>query len=235
MSIGDQVAGFTKERPFIALLFAVLVLSNVWWAVDSWISTRELREAREAQSDLLLDVAEADSVITRIGEENDDLFLALQDSSEKMRRLARNLDATQSDNARLTRLLANAQSEITDTGTVTQADTVVRECEECLYPGDSVTGHIEDGPFTLDWTFYAMNRLEARMRAEIRAQMVSVELPDDRLVVFAESDDPAVNLQVERFEFTPPERPEVGFHFGTAWKVGLVALPTGAFLWELAR
>lgn len=230
----DMILSWLLKRPAAALLLSLLVFTNVGWAWDAWSSARELREAREAQSDLILDIARADSIANAVGERNENLLSDIQEMSTSMDGLARNLEATESENVRLTELLASARSEMADTGVIVRVDTV-RTCVDCLIRGDQVSGVLTNDVFTIDWTFTALNQLRADIMAEIRARMVSVELPDDRIAVFAESMSPSVDIQVERFEFTPPSSPDISFHWGTAWRVGLGAYGLGMLTWELVR
>lgn len=227
---------FVLSRPLSSALFALFVVSNAGWAIDSWNTNRELRRAKETQSDLILDVARADSVVHRVGERNDELLAGIAQMSEHMGRLARNLDATGSENARLTELLARANSELSDTGTVHFArDTVERQCRDCLMPGDSVTGRLQDSVFVMDWTFIPLDSLRARITADIRARMVSVELPDDRIAVFAESTTPNVEIVVERFEFTPPKAPDPGWDWSSGFWGVVIGIPLGVIGWEVIR
>lgn len=216
-------------REGAGLAAIVALVSTLAWLGVRYLDTQKANEAlREATSTYALQLATREGIRARVAEERDELLATLADTTEAFGRVMARLERIQAENTRLARLLAIAETEETDTGTVHQAtvDTAERPCEECLLPGDSVTGEWAGGAFTSDWTFVAMNRLRQQLSAEIRAEMVTTELPDGRVAIFPRSRTEGAELQVQEFIWDPPPPPNPTFDFGTA----LLSTPVGAAL-----
>lgn len=230
-----QLAG-GPARALAALVMALgVLLTGGGWAWSAWQDGRELERRNQALGDLVRALSQADSQAVSIADRNRLLLRQLQEDSSALGRLAQRLQAADAENVRLTGLLATAEDSLSGTGDVTRVDTVSVGCNPCLRPGDFVTGVLARDPFRVQWRFTAMDSLRATVFATIRAELVQADLPDGTVTVFARPLSPNTTLEVERLEWQPPPPPEVGFHWGTALRVGVVAVPAGALIWELVR
>jgi hypothetical protein len=218
-------------RDMINLACMIILAAGIAYAGIAYAKERDRSAALErAATDYALQLAEAEGVGARVAEERDQLLESLSDTSRAFGRVLARLDSIGARNARLTTLLSRARATVDeDTGTVHVAapdgGAAERPCEACLLPGDSVTGSWASGPFRSRWTFHALDRLSQDVRAEIRAEMVQVDLPDGRVAVFPRAVTPGVELEVERLEWDPPE-PEPGISVagvGVSGGVGLLA------------
>lgn len=240
----------TAWKILTVLLGLLLLGTSVGWAVTTWRSNREIDRQNEALSDLVLDLAEKDSLHGTVAEERVHLLAELSDSSTKIGRQAARLAAVRADNVRLVRIAAEAREELGGRGTRLPSDSSrvgppesapedstppTPSPDSVLRPGEQVRGHLLGDPHEVWWLFTAPDSIGLDIITRIRLQMLDAVLPDGRLAVWPEALSPNTELQVERFEFQPPEPPRVGWHWPTFLKTAPPAIIFGAFILAVAR
>lgn len=180
----------------IGLLGALLL-----WGFRAQRDVNRFRtRADSLATEILLERARADGWAARAADTTTALLELIAATDSQVARLAREIEA----------LRARPISRTVVVATSAGAAEAPRDLEASA--ADSTVYRVSDGPFSgviTTWADSAMARLDWSLRVE--AELFHVEAPDRRLLVFARSPDPRVQLAIPTFEYQLPEPTRRGF------------------------
>lgn len=175
----------------VALVLAGLLL---WGDRGHREADRATARADSLATEILIERARADGWEATVADTATRLLARLAASDSQAARLAREIEALRARPVARTVVVASSDGE-----TEAQRDPEASAADSTVY-------RVDDGPLSgviTTWADSALARLDWRI--EISAELVHVEGPDRRLLVFARSPDPRVRLDVPEFVYQLPE------------------------------
>lgn len=200
----------------LALAFCAAVQGGVilWGWSGHQEATRQRTRADSLATEIILERARADGWEARAADTTSVLLELLTASDSQAARLSRELEAARARPVSRTVVVTSSSG----------AAEAPRDPEASA--ADSTVYLVDDGPLSgviTTWADSALARLDWSI--EISAELIHVEAPDRRLLVFARSLDPRVRLDIPTLEYQlPPPPPGPGFPWGCVF----ISAGTGA-------
>lgn len=204
-------------RGMIAAGVAIVAVLLLWGGRGHRDADRATARADSLATEALLDRARIDGWKAAVADTATQLLALLAASDSRAARLARELEAARARPVSRTVVVASA-------GGATEAPR-----DPGASSADSIVYLVDDGPLSgviTTWADSAAARLDWSI--EIAAELVHVEGPDRRLLVFARSPDPRVRLEVPELAWEPPRVEPPGSPWGCAAAAGATGAGTVA-------
>lgn len=183
-------------------------------------------ERDRVAGDLAVQRLRADSLQAAMAQEVGSLSDALEERGEDLRRVSEELTAARGTIETLTDFVASATGDATSQGDEEPA----QQASSHATPPEprAWTGEVNDGPLAAAWRFWLPRAdLRLRWRVNIPGTLVTARMGDGRVLVYAESSDPRVSLDLGQALF---ERPEPEVRYRTDWKLTGVLVSLAAAL-----
>lgn len=211
----------TLPRWAVLALAGALAIAVVYAVAEGTRASQLDAELSRSRGERLEAMARADGWETRWAETVPDL---LAEAAEKDSMIARLRDEARLAGAQpVARVVAEASVRV---DTVLVADTVRPPAG-----ADWARQWTFAGPVVFGSAWYIPpDSLGTAFRIRTRAELIGTLAPDGRLLVTGRALDSGVELEVQRFEWSPPEREK-----SRRWPWIIGAFAAGVLAWEIAR